>query len=133
MKYAFIQSQHDIFSVSRMCKILEVSRSAYYDWLTRPESARSREEKRLGEKVREIHSNSREIYGARRIKEGLVKDGEPVSRARVGRLMKLEGLESKTKRKFKATTNSNHDRPVAPNLLNRKFDVAHSSSVQYSV
>jgi len=129
VKYAFIQRHRDVFSVSRMCNMLEVSRSAYYDRQGCPESARSREEKRLGEKVRDIHSNSREVYGARRIKEDLVKDGESISRARVSRIMKLEGLESKTKRKFKATTNSNHDRPVAPNLLNREFDVAQPNTV----
>jgi len=106
-----------------------VSPSAYYDWLKRPESARSLEDRRLGEKVKKSHEKSRETYGARRIRQDLVDDGEPVSRTRVGRLMKEQGLESKVERKFKATTNSNHGRPVASNLLNREFQVDQLDTV----
>lgn len=101
--------------------MMDVSQSAYYDWLKRPESARSLEDKRMGEKVRQFHKKSRGIYGARRICQDMVEDGESISRTRAGRLMKQQGLTSKSKRKFKATTNSNHGRPVAPNLLNREF------------
>ena len=121
MKYAFIERNQETFSVTRMCALMDVSQSAYYDWLKRPESARSLEDSRLGEKVKKSHEKSRETYGARRIRQDLVEDGESISRTRVGRLMKQQGLKSKSKRKFKATTNSNHDRPVAPNLLNREF------------
>jgi transposase InsO family protein len=123
VKYAFIKKQRGLFSVERMCRILEVSRSAFYDWLTRPESNRSQEEKRLGSKVAEIHQKSRQTYGARRIREELADQGESLSRPRVRRLMRRQGLTVKTKRKFKATTNSNHGLPVAPNRLNREFQV----------
>lgn len=129
MKYAFIKTNHKKFSVSLMCKGLEVTRSAYYSWLSRPESKRSREERRLGEKVKTIHKTSRETYGTRRIQHDLVEDGERISRKRVGRLMKQQGLKSKSKRKFKATTNSNHNHPVAPNLLNRKFQIDQPDTV----
>ena len=129
MKYAFIERNQETFTVTRMCKMMGVSQSAYYDWLKRPESARSLEDKRLGEKVKESHEKSRETYGARRISQDLVEDGELISRTRVGRLMKLQGLESKSKRKFKATTNSKHGRPVAPNLLEREFMVEQPDTV----
>ena len=129
MKYAFIKSHRTTFSVSLMCKVMEVTRSAFYDWLNRPESARNREDRQLSEKVKKIHEKSRETYGARRIRQELVEDGEPISRTRVGRLMKQQGLESKSKRKFKATTNSNHGRPVAPNLLDREFLVDQPDTV----
>ena len=129
MKYAFIKSHRTTFSVNLMCNVMEVTRSAFYDWLNRPESVRSREDRQLGEKVKKIHEKSREIYGARRIRQELVEDGEPISRTRVGRLMKQQGLESKSKRKFKATTNSNHGRPVAPNLLDREFLVDQPDTV----
>jgi len=109
--------------------MMSVSQSAYYDWLKRPESLRSLEDKRQGEKVRKFHENSRGTYGARRICQDMVENGEPISRTRVGRLMKQQGLESKSKRKFKATTNSNHGRPVAPNLLNREFLVDQPNTV----
>ena len=111
MKYTSIQSNQGIFSVSRMCEIMGVSPSAYYDWLKRPVSARSLEDRRLGEKVKKFRAKSRETYGARLIRQDLVEDDELISRTRVGRLMKQQGLESKVKRKFKATTNSNHGRP----------------------
>ena len=121
MKYAFIERNRETFAVTRMCDMMGVSQSSYYDWLKRPESARSLEDKRMGEKVKKSHEKSRETYGARRIRQDLEEDGELISRTRVGRLMKQQGLESKSKRKFKATTNSKHGRPVAPNLLDREF------------
>ena len=64
MKYAFIESQQDTFAVTRMCDMMDVSQSAYYDWLKRPESARCLEDRRLGEKVKKFHEKSRETYGA---------------------------------------------------------------------
>lgn len=107
MKYAFIQPHQEAFRVSRMCQLFHISRSGYYAWCQRPESARCVEERRLGEKVKKIHEKSRETYGARRIRQELVEAGEPISRTRVGRLMKQQGRESKSRRKFKATTHSN--------------------------
>lgn len=140
MKYAFIERHQEIFTVTRMCNLMHVSQSAYYDWLKRPESHRSMEDRRLGEKVNKSHEKSheksRETYGARRIRQELVEDGESISRERVGRLMKQQGLESKSQRKFKATTNANHDRPVAPNLLDREFlvdqpDTVYAGDISY--
>ena len=129
MKYAFIESNKGTFAVSRMCDLMDISPSTYYDWRKRPESVRSLEDKRLGEKVKKFHEKSRETYGARRIRQDLVEDDELISRTRVGRLMKEQELESKVKRKFKATTNSNHGRPVAPNLLDREFQVDQLDTV----
>ena len=129
MKYEFIQSQQEAFTVTRMCQMLEVSQSAYYDWLKHPESAHSQEDKQFGEQVKKIHEQSRGIYGARRIREEMIENGESISRARVSRLMKEQGLESKCKRKFKATTNSKHNRPIAPNLLDRKFQLDQPDTV----
>lgn len=121
MKYAFITQHQQRFSVIRMCHLLDVSTSAYYEWRKRPESPRRREDQRLAESVKQSHVRSRMTYGARRIQKEIVETGEIISRNRVARLMRQQGLESKVKRKFKATTNSNHDRPVAPNRLDRDF------------
>ena len=129
MKYAFIECNQEAFTVTRMCNILDVSHSAYYDWLKQPESAHSLEDKRLGGKVKAIHEKSRETYGARRIRQEMIEDGELISRTRIVRLMKKQELESKSQRKFKATTNSNHGRPVAPNLLDRGFLVDQPNTV----
>jgi len=129
VKYAFIKHHQATFTVTRMCGMMEVSCSAFYDWLKRPESARSIEDRRLSEKVKKSHEKSRETYGARRIVKDLVEDDEVISRTRAGRLMKQQDLKSKSKRKFKATTNSNHSHPVAPNLLHRKFQVERPDTV----
>ena len=105
-----------------MLRVLEVSSSGYYDWKSRPQSKRAQEDEALKEKIHKSHEDSRQTYGARRIQSDLIDDGHTVSRTRVRRLMKEECLESKVKKKFKATTDSKHDKPVAENKLNRDFD-----------
>jgi len=129
VKYAFIKAHREQFRVSRLCEILEVSRSGYYEWCGRPESARSREDRRLEEQVKASHERSRQTYGTRRIQRDLADAGERVSRARIGRLMRRQGLEAKARRRFKATTDSRHFLPVAENHLNRKFEVGKPDRV----
>lgn len=129
MKYAFIKDHENVFPVIRMCHVMAVSQSAYYDWRKRPLSARRQDDARFAGKIKHSHARSRENYGARRIRADLLDDGESISRPRVRRLMKQERLEAKAFRKFKATTNSNHHHPVAPNLLARHFEVAEANSV----
>jgi putative transposase len=104
-----------------MCQVLEVSRSAYYDWLKRPVSYREENDKELIIHIKEIFDESDSTYGHRRIKKALRKRGIKTSNQRVRRLMKENGLISVLKSKYKATTNSNHNYPVAPNLLNKDF------------
>jgi len=111
------------FSIDLMCQVFGISRSGYYDWLSRPVSLHAQTDQRLSAEVKRSHQASRSIYGARRIIEDLRALGETVSRARVSRLMKEQGLRSKVKRRFKATTDSKHSLPVAPNRLNRQFAV----------
>lgn len=105
-----------------MCRVMSVSRSGFYEWLSRPVSKRSQEDQALKADIRVIHENNRQLYGERRIKSELADLGKHVSRKRVGRLMKEEGLKCRTKRKFKATTDSSHNKPVADNLLRREFN-----------
>jgi transposase InsO family protein len=107
-----------------MCRVLRVTRSGYYAWRTREPSARARKDQRLRIEVRVIHRKARGCYGSPRIHQELQSKGERVSRKRVARLMLLEGLRGKKKRRFRVTTNSDHTYPVAPNLLDRKFGVA---------
>ncbi len=107
-----------------MCKCLEVSRSAYYDWLTLGESLRAKENKMLSKLIKEIFINGRQSYGARRIKRALFKQGFIVGNRRIGRLMKEQELFCKTKRKFRVTTDSKHQLPVSENLLAREFTVS---------
>ena len=129
MKYRFIEDNKNKFSVLRMCSVFQVSSSGYYEWRGRPPSKRTIENQRLGAKVKDIFINNRRVYGTRRIQEELFEDGENISRYRIGKMMSQQDLKCKTKKKFKVTTDSNHDFPVAPNLLDRKFDVQHPDQV----
>lgn len=136
MKYAFIRSESSIYPVTRLCQVLDVCRSAYYEWMDRRPSQHQQEDDRLVEKIKTSHENSKETYGSRRIQDDLKDEGEVVSKARILRLMKQEGLESKHRKKFKATTNSKHELPISPNLLQRNFDVeapdrAYVSDITY--
>jgi transposase InsO family protein len=106
-----------------MCKLLNVSRSGYYAWRKRPESRRSRENRALEDKIRVLHKASHGIYGSPRVHRDLVDAGVRCSKHRVARIMRNAGIRSRTKKKFKATTNSKHNLPVAPNLLEQNFTV----------
>jgi len=106
-----------------MCKVLSVGRSGYYHWLHRPPSSKDLEHEKIGSLIKLIFIKNRNAYGARRIKKALSKEGLIVSRRRIGQIMRNEHLYCKTKRKFKVTTDSKHNLPVAPNLLNREFSV----------
>jgi len=105
----------------KMCEILKIKRSAYYQWIKRPESNRNKSDKEIAEKIIKIHKESYGTYGQRRIKIKLNKEGIICSKKRVKRIMDENGIFSKHKIKFKATTNSNHNYPLAPNLLNQDF------------
>jgi transposase InsO family protein len=107
-----------------MCRMFEVSRSGFYDWLSRPESARKQADRQLTEDLKQLFEDSRHTYGTRRLQDDLDQQGQRVSRARIGRLMRQAGLRCKTRRRFRATTHSNHTLPVAPNRLDRQFQVA---------
>ena len=123
MRYVCIEQHRDEFPVVLMCRVLEVTRSAFYAWRTREPSARARKDQRLRIEVRVIHRETKGRYGSPRIHSELQSRGERVSRKRVARLMRLEGLRGKKKRRFRVTTNSDHTYPVAPNVLDRKFAV----------
>ena len=106
-----------------MCYFLRVSRSSYYEWLNPSNIDRKKEDQELTDMIKQILAESRKTYGSRRIKRKLAQLGKTVSRRRIARLMKAAQLYCKTKRKFRITTNSNHDKPISPNLLQRQFKV----------
>ena len=121
MKYAFIREHRDLFTIVVMCEVFGVSRSGYHDWLKRLPSPRSQENTRLRTAIMRIYQGSRRTYGSPRIHAELVKEGFKCSKTRVERLMKELGISAKTKRKFKVTTDSRHNHPISPNLVNRDF------------
>ena len=121
MKFAFISAEKARYSVSLLCSVLDVSRSGYYAWCTRPPSQRAIEDAELAEDIRNIHDSSKQRYGSPRIHEELTANDVRVGRKRVARLMKERGLSARIKQRFVKTTDSKHDFPVAPNLLERDF------------
>jgi len=123
MKFAFISANEVAFPVVAMCRVLRVSPSGYYAWRKRPPSERAAEDRRLAAEVAEAHRRSRGIYGSPRVHRELRARGVRVGRKRVARLMRDRGLQGRKKRRFVCTTDSNHDEPVAPNVLARNFDV----------
>jgi transposase InsO family protein len=122
MKFAFIREHLTEYPGDLACEVLEVSRSGYYAWRDRPASARQRRREELSVKVRSAHAESRRTYGSPRVYQALAAQGERISQNTVARIMQDNDLRAKSKRKFvPRTTDSAHDRPIAPNLLDRRF------------
>jgi putative transposase len=121
--------QQTEFSVSRMCQLLEVSRSGYYEWLHRPPRTQAEADQQLQNKVQHYFAQGRSTYGTRRIKALLAQEGLVVSRRRIGRMLAQAGLRCKTRRKFTAPRSAGQTQTVAPNQLNREFTVSAPDTV----
>lgn len=127
MKYQFIKNQKSIHSVRRLCEVLSVSKSGFYDWLKREESHRSRQNRALLEKIKMISKQSDERYGSPRIHAELQAEGESVSKNRVAKLMKSACIQAKMHLKFKWVQKSraqNGRQSDKENHLNRKFSAS---------
>lgn len=123
MKYAFIREHSEVHKIIRLCALLEVSPSGYYDWYERPESNRSRENRELTDRIVYHHQQSNAIYGSPKIHKDLIGEGESCGVNRVARLMKVADIKSKMARKFVITTDSKNTMKPAPDLLKRQFNV----------
>jgi putative transposase len=115
-----------------MCRVLKVSRSGYYRWLKRKPSRRALDNQRLDVEIREIYDGSKGRYGSPKITEELRDRGRKVGKNRVARRMRKAGLRSKVRRKYRVTTDSKHNLPVAPNLLERNFSAPAPDKVWVS-
>ena len=104
-----------------MAKVLEVSRSGYYNWKNREESTRHKEEKILLLEIKTIHEKSNGTYGTLRTTAELNRKGIGCGKNRVGRIRKKYNIKAKTKKKFKVTTHSKHNKPVSEDLVKRNF------------
>jgi putative transposase len=108
---------------------MQVSRSGYYAWLKRPESAHSQKNEQLVKQIKAIYEKSRQTYGSPRIHEELKDRGVLCSENRIARLMRQHGIAVQRKRKFTRTTDSNHRLPIAPNRLDQQFEVSRPAEV----
>ena len=123
MKYAFILTREVAFPVAVMCAVLGVSRSGFYAWKADPVSGRAGRDVALRRRVRETFETSRRTYGSPRVHAELRADGERISENKVAKLMRMDGPVAREKKRFRATKDSKHDGPLAPNLVARNFTV----------
>lgn len=120
------------YPVKLLCRVMLVSRCGFYAWLKRPPCRRDQEDERLRIAIRAAHNKTRRTYSAKRLKAELEAEGVAAGRDRIVRLRREEGIRCIQKRKFKATTNSNHRLPVADNLLEQRFAPEAPNSVWVS-
>jgi len=124
-----MEAHRGIFRIGTMCEVLGVSRSGYYAWRRRPRSLREKTNAKLTETIRRIHEESRGIYGSPRIYAALHRSGIACGRHRVARLMRDEGIRSKTKRRFRYIATKRDEMPSAPNRLERRFTASAPNRV----
>jgi putative transposase len=122
VRFRFIAVEKADHSITILCRCLRVTRSGFYAWQHRPESTHARDDRRLKVLVRVSFEASKHRYGSPRVHEDLIEQHEHVSRKRVVRLMHEDGLVARLRKRFKHTTMSDHDQPVAANLLDRRFE-----------
>jgi len=122
MIYRFICDHRSAHCVMKMCRVLEVSQSAFYDWVRRAPSPRELENARMLKAIRRIHADPKtECYGSPRVTVELRSTGFQCSEAKVARLMKAHGIRAKRAEHFQVTTDAKHHEPLSPNLLQQDF------------
>jgi len=122
MTFAWIEQNRDVWPVRMQCRVLSVSASGFYAWLNRRPSQRAVANQNLLQDIRRIHWDSHKRYGSPRVCATLRAEGRRVSRRRVANLMRLNDLQAITKRRVRViTTDSRHNLPVAPNVIDRNF------------
>ena len=124
MRYRFIDAHRGRWPVRTLCDALHVGPAGYYAWRDRPPSPREQRRSALRGEIAAIHARVKARYGSPRVHAELVGRGHPCCVNTVAKIMREAGIAAKTQRKFRHTTDSNHDRPVAPNVLDRQFDAA---------
>ncbi len=121
MKYGFIRDHAGNYPVNMLCRLLKVQRSAYYDWRDQPCKVIPQDELALRRRMKELFTASRGSLGSRTMMKNLNQEGFEIGRDRTRRLRKRLNLKVRQKRKYKLTTDSKHNLPVAKNVLNREF------------
>ena len=132
MKYAFIQRHRSLWPISVQCRVLKVSVTGYHEHFVRRASSAQRRylsDDALLVHIKAIHAQSRGAYGWPRIWKELLARGIRVGKDRVQKLIQLHGIKARGKRRFKVTTDSKHDLPISPNLLDREFTVSEPDRV----
>jgi putative transposase len=124
VRFAFIQTEKAYFSVALMCRVLQVSRSGFYAWCMRPRAPRAQQDQNLKLAIGAIYRQSHGRYGSPRVHAELRERGQCTGRKRVARLMRMEGLRARSRRRYRCTTDSGHGMAIKGNVLGRRFTVA---------
>lgn len=127
MRYRFIDQHKKVWPIYLMCQVLNVSRSGFHDWRTRSAGERQRSNADLDPQIRRIFANHKQRYGAPRIVDELNDLGLNCSKNRVARRMKVMGLRAIQAKKFKVTTDSNHSKPIAQDLIEQDFTATQAN------
>ena len=138
IKYDFIARKKKTYPIDRMCQLLEVKRSGYYRWAKKKNDDIYSLHSEMLDWVKKIAKGAENLYGSRRMKHAMNCLGFPISRQKAGKLMNEAGVWVKYRKKYKVTTDSNHNKPLFENLLKRQFDVdapdlAYVADITYSV
>jgi putative transposase len=123
VKFVFIAAEKALYPVRMLCALLEVSRSGYYAWVDRPAAPKTISDAQLVLEIKAAMARGHGAYGSPRVHRELRARGIRVSKKRIERLMRENGLVARQKRRFVHTTDSHHEHPIAPNVLDRNFDV----------
>ena len=121
MRYSFIELHQKAWPINLMCRVLEVSTTGYYDWRNRSPGVRACANQLLDVHIQQVFHQHKGRYGSPRIVDELNENGITCSENRVARRMQALGLQAVQTKKYKVTTDSEHDKPVAPNLLQQDF------------
>ncbi len=121
MRYPFIHAEKATYPIGMLCRVLQVWPSGYYAWRRRAARPRQGANRVLLQQIRILFAQFHQRYGSPRIYRELRAQGQCVGRHRVARLMRQAGLQAQRPKRYKTTTDSTHDRPIAPNRLGRDF------------
>jgi len=127
-----MQKYYPQFEIKKMADALEVTRSGYYAWVKRKDSLKTRMDMELVEHIKSVYYRSKSIYGSPRVTAQLRREGVQCGKNRVARLMRINHLQSRKQRKYKATTNSKHSYPVASNILKQNFSATSPNTIWVS-
>ena len=129
MRFRFVAAERASFPVRLLCRVVGAAASGFYAWLRRGPARREGADRGLGARVEAVFAASRGTYGSPRVHAELRAQGVRVGRNRVARLMREGGLSATVRRRAPRTTDSRHDHPVAPNLLERRFTADRPDAV----
>ncbi|WP_413520386.1 IS3 family transposase [Psychrobacter glacincola] len=124
VKYAFIKDNQQIFSITTMCRVLRVKPSSYYDWISRDISDQQIHRNQSELLVKAAHSETKERYGVDRLHAHLSEQGHNISLYMVRSIKEQHGIKCRRHKRFKVTTDSNHNKLVYPNVLDQQFDAS---------